>query len=245
MQKLKFDLPERDKETTIHENLDQPSDQPQGSANEERSLLGMCGFDRESPIPQLDFSFFDPRLQNSTEGQNEAQRLLEAVQDWTDQSLDTKPWMLIEGGMGIGKTELLRCAVWQMRQNGLSSYYITAYEFDARIKQFRSTAENANSKVYVDPDEWLQKLSRVPILVMDDVGAGVRESEYVISRFERLFDTRYQLRLPTAVSTNLTSDRFIRTVGGRVFSRFTDAGLGRIIELNHCSDVRPLLGFDS
>jgi DNA replication protein DnaC len=203
--------------------------------------LGRSGLDTGSLRPEVDFSFFDPRLQKTIEGQDEAQRLLTAIREWTDQIPDTQPWLLIEGGVGIGKTELLRSAVWQMSQNDLNPYYITAFEFDSRIKQFRSTAENSNSEVYVDPDEWVQKLSRLPILVMDDVGAGVRDSEYVVSRFERLFATRYQLRLPTIVSTNLTSQGFKRTVGARVYSRFTDTRLGRIIELNHCNDVRPFL----
>jgi DNA replication protein DnaC len=241
MQKLKFDLPEQNNEIADHESLENQFDQPRESVNKERSLLGRSGLDTEALPPEIDFSFFVPSLQQTMEGQDEAQRLLSTIQEWTDQSSETKPWLLIEGGMGIGKTELLRSAVWQMSRNGLSPYYITAYEFDARIKQFRTTAENANSEIYVDPDEWVQKLSRLPILVMDDVGAGVRDSEYVVSRFERLFATRYQLRLPTLVSTNLTSERFKRTVGPRVYSRFTDTGLGRIIELNHCHDVRPFL----
>ena len=242
MQKLRFDLPVLDSENVDREIAERRYGQPQESVSEERSLIGLCGLDQESPTPESDFSFFDPGLQETAEGQEEAQRFLEAVQHWTNQTPDAKPWLLIEGGVGIGKTELLRSAVWQMTQNELNPYYITAYEFDARIKQFRSTAENANSEIYVDPDEWVQKLSRLPILVMDDVGAGVRDSEYVVSRFERLFATRYQLRLPTALSTNLTSERFIRTVGARVYSRLTDASLGSIIELNHCNDVRPFLG---
>jgi len=246
MQKLTFNLPILDNENTVQDNLEFRYDQQRESVNEEeRSLLGLCGFERESQPPESDFSFFEPKLQRTAEGQSEALELLTAIQGWTDQTPGTRPWLLIEGGMGIGKTELLRSAVWQMRRNGLSPYYITAYEFDTRIKRFRDTTGNANPEIYVDPDEWIEKLSRVPILVMDDVGAGVRDSEYVVSRLERLFVTRYQLRLPTAVSTNLTLERFIRTVGERVYSRFTDTSLGTIIELNHCNDVRPFLGSSS
>jgi DNA replication protein DnaC len=86
-----------------------------------------------------------------------------------------------------------------------------------------------------------RKSDSIRILVMDDVGAGVKDSPFVTSRLERLFSTRYQLRLPTAISTNLSWSRFETTVGKRVVSRFSDTSLASIIELHECADARPYL----
>ena len=78
-----------------------------------------------------------------------------------------------------------------------------------------------------------------------DVSVRVDQGEIVLSRFERLFDHRYQYRLPTAATTNLTSKRFEATVGARVSSRFSDRSLSKVVELQYCEDVRPLLSMSS
>jgi DNA replication protein DnaC len=204
--------------------------------------MGECGFGLDSTPPPSDFSFFDPKMQPTVAGQTEAEKLLAMVTEWTQLSADTKPWLLIAGGVGTGKTELLRSAVWQMRLAELRPYYLTAAEFDLRIKDFKKGADDVNRAVYLPPDEWLMRLAAAPMLVIDDLGAGVLDSGFVTTRIERLFSLRYQNRLPTAASTNLTPEGFLSTVGSRVYSRFTDTSVAEIIDLKHCEDIRPLLG---
>jgi len=204
-------------------------------------MLGECGFDRNGILPHEDFSFFDPNKQATNQGQSEAQKLLDLFVGWTSQSEGQKPLLLIAGGVGVGKTDLMCSSIWQMKCRGLRPYYITASEFDIRIKDFRKNANNTTIPHFVEPDEWLQRLSCVPILAFDDIGAGVLESSFVVSRLERLFSYRYQNQLPTAVSTNLSPEGFTSVVGARVYSRLMDARLGTVIDLEHCHDMRPLL----
>jgi DNA replication protein DnaC len=204
-------------------------------------MMGECGFDRNSILPHEEFSFFDPNKQATDPGRREARNLLDVFAGWTAQGEGTKPLLLIAGGVGVGKTDSMRSSVWQMKRRGLRPYYITASEFDIRIKGFRKGANDATMPHFVEPDEWLERLSAVPILAFDDVGAGVLETGFVLSRLERLFADRYQNRLPTAVSTNLSAGGFTSVVGPRVYSRFMDTRLGTVIDLEHCHDMRPLL----
>ena len=82
-------------------------------------------------------------------------------------------------------------------------------------------------------------------LVIDDIGAGYVDKGWTKTRFERLFDIRYERRLPTAIATNLSGEGFLAAVGERVYSRVSDSSLGRILNLQHCEDVRSLLGSDT
>ena len=85
-------------------------------------------------------------------------------------------------------------------------------------------------------------MAKVAILVFDDVGAGVYETDFVVSKLEFIFTFRYMNQLPTLVSTNLSAEGFTSATGGRAYSRFMDTRIGHIIALEHCHDMRPFLG---
>ena len=215
----------------------------QESVDSVTSMLGQCGFDSRAPEPPRTFEFYDPQLQRSPEAIKEAGELREAVQAWAEQDSPSSTWLVIAGATGTGKTQLLKTAVWVQKQRGVWSRYTTAFAFDKQVKTFQRAADNPSGGVFKDPDTWVEELASVPGgLVIDDIGAGYVDKGWTKSRFERLFDIRYTLRLPTAVATNLTGDRFLAAVGAPVYSRVSDSSLSRILNLQHCEDVRALLG---
>ena len=115
--------------------------------------------------------------------------------------------------------------------------------FDRQVKDFQNSLRNNGNGPAKDIDLWVEELASVSGgLVIDDVGAGYIDKGWTKTRFERLFDIRYERRLPTAIATNLTGEGFLAAVGERVYSRVNDTSLGRILKLNHCNDVRSLLG---
>lgn len=215
----------------------------QESVESVQSLLGQCGLDPLAPEPHSTFDFFDPSLQTSAEAQREATELLQAVKAWSEEEEGTEAWLLIAGPTGTGKTQLLKTAVWSQKLRNVWSRYITAYTFDRQVKTFQTSTSDRSSGVFKDPDTWVEELASIPGgLVIDDVGVGYVDKGWTKTRFERLFDIRYERRLPTAIATNLTGEGFLAAVGEPVYSRITDRSLGRILKLQQCDDVRSLLG---
>jgi len=184
------------------------------------------------------FDDFDPTIQSTPKAIQEATRAKAAVEAWSHKI--GPPLLTLAGGVGVGKTMLLKAAVMSTQ----FGYYLTAAQFDSRVKDFRDNTmfSGVTGDGYkVDPDVWLDRLGQADIfLVIDDIGAGYIDKGWTLSRFERLFDIRWTLRKPTAVSTNLSVPDFINAVGPRVWSRLRDSSESTVIGMPDSVDVRGL-----
>ena len=214
---------------------------PSTEFDPQRSRMLACGLDPLEPAPKENFTWFNPALHKSTEGRRQAADLLREFRAWSGDVPPRYKFGTILGGVGIGKTDLAKTAVWSLTPewHDRHSYYITAYDFDKRVKDFASVASQANS-VSVDPDVWVERLAATENLVIDDVGAGYIDKGWTQSRLERLIDLRHRYKLPTVIISNLSQENLSAEIGARAFSRLTDTGMGGILELGHLSDVRQL-----
>tara|TARA_Y100000590_G_C15735079_1_gene1018264 strand:- start:535 stop:1272 length:738 start_codon:yes stop_codon:yes gene_type:complete len=195
------------------------------------------GFSEHETIPEFDQ--YNPDLQNTEIGKKESKLLLETVMRW---SVNNEAWLILIGGVGIGKTTLLKtaCSVSKGGIHKIGGLYITAYDFDKQIKEFERDIGKKDN--WIEPDEWINRLGNAERhLVIDDLGAGYMNSEYTRSRFERLIDIRYRNRFSTAFSTNLDSKALKKEVGDRIYSRFSDMSLSIILDLKNCEDMRSKL----
>ena len=183
------------------------------------------------------FEDFKPELQPTEDGRKDAERLKKRVVQWSKFNAETDVddgWLTVIGGVGIGKTHLLKSAI--LETNG---YYITAYDFDKRIKDFRSQKDDHSIDVYVDPDTWLDRFANMERhLVIDDIGAGYIQKGWTQSRFERLIDIRYREQLPTAIATNFEANKLEQELGARIISRITDVEYSVCLILNNAEDMR-------
>jgi DNA replication protein DnaC len=195
-----------------------------------QSKMVTLGFDRYESITPI--GDLDPDMQLTDDGRADVAEAIRAVKDWV---LGKRPWLSLVGPTGTGKTVMLKAAVWRLLEMEKRPYYITSSQFDREIKRF--DAEQ-------DPDDWVEKLGRDPeFLVVDDLGSGLKVTDYNTSRLERVFDIRYRLALPTAVAANLLPLDLERSVGARVYSRLRDARLGRFVPIRG-ADMRPELAVE-
>ena len=190
------------------------------------------GFLKNEKIPS--FKEFNPKLQNkNSNSYKEILDLLETVKRWSESD---KGWLTLIGGVGVGKTHLLKSAIF--RANG---YYLTAYEFDQRIKDFRSGMEDKNTLIFTDPDEWRSRIANMKRhLVIDDIGAGYIQRGWTLSRFERLIDLRYRNQLPTAIATNLDEKTLDLELGERINSRIRDRNYAIVKIISYGQDIRRI-----
>jgi len=75
-------------------------------------------------------------------------------------------------------------------------------------------------------EQILDNYCMAKVLLMDDYGMGTTDTVWERSVLEQLMDFRYSHRLPTALTMNLK----ITELSDRVVSRFSEQGVGVIVE---------------
>jgi len=224
------------KKTTSQPDHNMP---PAPSFDERRSRMLACGLEPSDPTPADGFDWYKPSIHRSEAARKDAQRLKSTVESWAQWTPD-KPFLTVIGGVGVGKSELAKTAVWKMTPNwdDRHSYYITAYQIDKTVKDFASAKESGS--VALDPDVWIERLAMAEWLVIDDVGAGYVDKGWTQSRIERLIDIRYRAQMPTMVISNLSPTNLAKEMGERAYSRLSDVAIGNLLILENMTDVRQL-----
>jgi len=134
-----------------------------------------------------------------------------------------KPFCLIYGGVGNGKTHLCQAAVRELLSRGIDTRYYTVADLIALLKI--GIQDNTTDKT-------IRALEKYPGLVLDDWGVEYG-TEWEQSKLEQIIDRRYQERLITVVTTNKEIDKLPE----RVISRFMDPGISQVA-LNEATDYR-------
>ena len=233
MKKLEIKLPKIvdrvDLKTTKYLKDSESGDNFFDSYDEDYSKRLRCGFTRKETIPF--FKDFKTDLQPTDGGRDDARRMFKNVKKWSESKIR---WLTLIGGVGVGKTHLLKSAIWET-----DGYYLTAYEFDRRIKDFQNGMNDRSKDFFVDPDEWLDRLANADRhLAIDDIGSGYIQRGWTQSRFERLIDIRYRNNFPTAIATNFDGDNLEAEMGERIVSRITDVNYAACIVADKCVDMR-------
>jgi DNA replication protein DnaC len=75
------------------------------------------------------------------------------------------------------------------------------------------------------PDGALEALMSCELLIVDDLGLQ-RATDWTDERLDALLNRRWLEQLSTIVTTNLTPDTLLATVGERSYSRLRDGSVG-------------------
>ncbi|MGW8889371.1 ATP-binding protein [Streptomyces sp. NPDC055749] len=122
----------------------------------------------------------------------------------------TGPSLLMAGVVGAGKTHQAYGAVRRLVRSGVGVRWraTTAADLYAELRPSSDT----------DSERVLAAYSRVPLLILDDLGAA-KSSEFVEEQTYRLINRRYNYMLPTLITTNLRISDLKAYLGDRVTSR--------------------------
>ncbi|MFE4976063.1 ATP-binding protein [Kitasatospora sp. NPDC056651] len=122
----------------------------------------------------------------------------------------TGPSLLMAGVVGAGKTHEAYGAVRALVQAGIGVRWraTTAADLYAELRPGSDT----------DAERVLAAYSRVPLLILDDLGAA-KSSEFVEEQTYRLVNRRYNHMLPTLITSNLPIKDLRTCLGDRVTSR--------------------------
>lgn len=156
-----------------------------------------------------------------------------AYQAVTEAITKRRGMITLTGGWGMGKTELLTCAVNKARNAGIPAVYATTAHLMDHLRQaYKPGAE-------LDIDERWNLLTSAEVLAVDEL-EKFNTTEWALERFSRLIDERWRSmgNLLTLLATNAKLER----LPGDVFSRLQD-GRAQVVNLAG-PDMRPFNQWD-
>ena len=149
-----------------------------------------------------------------------------AALELAEESSELK-WLILIGNVDVGKTHLAIaiCRRWLVR--GKPARYVFIPDMLEDLRQgYNPDAEMA---YYAQ----LQFLKNVPLLVLDDLGAGKITSDkgtsWAVEKLEIIIDHRYINGLPLVVTTNKEIDKVVGDFSQRIASRLMRFVPGRVV----------------
>lgn len=124
------------------------------------------------------------------------------------------------GPCGVGKTHLAICL---MRRIWIKLFNADRDNLPA-YKSYSDLLNNIKQAWTGNPQDeyrWINKLSTVPLLVLDDVGVG-NHTDWSRSIIYQVVDKRYRDCRQTIITTNLSIAKFAEVVDDRIASRLCD-----------------------
>ncbi|MER5461625.1 ATP-binding protein [Streptomyces sp. NPDC002668] len=129
-------------------------------------------------------------------------------------SINRGPSLLLLGPTGVGKTYEAYGAIRELAVTGIVARWtvVAAADLYAQLRPRHG----------VDSETEFQKYSKAGILLVDDLGAGGKVSEFTEDINFRLVNYRYDHELPTLITSNVLPKELSARLGDRVASRLTE-----------------------
>lgn len=124
--------------------------------------------------------------------------------------------LLLKGSAGCGKTHLVSALAHQLIFMGHTVKFIMVPVLLENIRQ------SYNKKNPDDESNIIQELSRVEVLILDDIGSE-RPTDWVREQLFILVNARYEGMKPTLTTTNCQGKELSDRLGSRTISRLIEA----------------------
>lgn len=166
-----------------------------------------------STFADFDLNYYNTQNRNSS-GMSDFETMsmiLKFCQDYAASFSKTSPSILMLGETGLGKTHLSLSIANEVLQKGYTVLYGSAQEYFLRLQnEFFGKGKS-------DEDS-LSTILNADLFILDDLGAEF-ESNFNVSAFYNIVNSRLNQRKPTIINTNLTVREIESRYSNRVLSR--------------------------
>jgi len=130
-------------------------------------------------------------------------------------------WLIITGPVGSGKTGLAVCLYKDfMDEDPSTVFFRTSELLDIEKRSFSDDGDHVSI---------LERIGRTcHTLILDDVGSE-RGTEWEITAIRNLLTVRYERRLRTILTTNLSIEELGQCYGQRIADRLADVAVGLVL----------------
>jgi DNA replication protein DnaC len=122
--------------------------------------------------------------------------------------------LLLCGETGLGKTFVSNCIARELLNNGQTVLYMTAPRLFKIIEDYRFNRNEMD-----EPDEMLEAVTEVDLLIIDDLGAEFSTVVTSAALFD-IINQRLLTKKPMVISTNLSPMELDDQYSDRIVSRF-------------------------
>lgn len=162
-------------------------------------------------LPQTDF----------TEAQKTAPKAISKVYGAARKYIDeyqsgAKPFFIIAGSSGTGKTVLASAIATEFMKNGASAVTVSAFDFVKRAKDYHTQFAIDNYNDLFTP------MLDCDVLVIDDLGTETMLKNITREYLYTVINERWLRKKHTVVTTNLKPEALIERYGEAIFSRLCD-----------------------
>lgn len=162
-------------------------------------------------LPQTDF----------TEAQKTAPKAISKVYGAARKYIDeyqsgAKPFLIIAGSSGTGKTVLASAIATEFMKNGASAVTVSAFDFVKRAKDYHTQFAIDNYNDLFTP------MLDCDVLVIDDLGTETMLKNITREYLYTVINERWLRKKHTVVTTNLKPEALIDRYGEAIFSRLCD-----------------------
>ena len=164
-------------------------------------------------VPKLKYTRFNDNTDPNTKEYKVAKKYVEKFELMQKENIG----LLFHGNVGSGKTHLASCIA-----NEIIQRYNTRVKF-RNIPQIINDIEKGGFKL--DKNEYIHSFCRTPLLILDDFGIE-RKTDYSLELLYQIINARYESRMPTIISTNVSintlNDENVELQLRRIYSRIME-----------------------
>jgi DNA replication protein DnaC len=177
-------------------------------------------------LRHMSFTKFEPMGHAASDhGKESLSAAFDAARSFAEQP---DGWLVLQGGYGVGKTHLAAAIANARAAQNRSATFVSVPDL---LDHLRSAYAPDSRVTY---DELFETIRTAPLLILDDLGTQ-SSTAWAEEKLYQLFNYRYNARLPTVVTTNLSID----DLDPRLGSRLSDPTLSQICEITAPDFRRP------
>jgi DNA replication protein DnaC len=153
------------------------------------------------------FKSFDVRGRQL--GSEERENLRRACEIARSYASEPEGWLVLQGDYGCGKTHLAAAIANERVARGMPALFVVVPDLLDHLRATFSPTSN------VSLDRRFEEVRNAPLLVLDDLGTQ-SSTPWAQEKLYQLLNHRYNARLPTVITTNLTLEEIEPRLRARI-----------------------------